>query len=136
MRRQYHLRKSLDGLLAWDIDKLVELTKDLPVKNISLSEIKEIDEAYWFNSAPTRRQILEHIRLINEVKEEYPIILDWNGRLMDGMHRIMKALLKGKEQIKAVQLEKEIVPDFIGIGEKDLPYQQICLKRSDEKTGY
>lgn len=122
MRKQYHLRKSPDGLLAWDVDKLVDLSKDLPIKSIPLSDIKEIDEAYWFDSPPSCRQILGHIRLINEIEGEYPIILDLNGRLMDGMHRVMRALLRKEQYIKAVQFDNEIAPDFIGIDENDLPY--------------
>ena len=83
---------------------------------------KEIDEAYWFDSPPSCRQILGHIRLINEIEGEYPIILDFNGRLMDGMHRVMRALLRKEQYIKAVQFDNEIAPDFIGVDENDLTY--------------
>jgi hypothetical protein len=29
VRKQYHFRPSRDGLLAWDVDRLVELARDL-----------------------------------------------------------------------------------------------------------
>lgn len=48
MRKQYNLRKSEQGLKAWDVHLLIELSKDLPVKSILLSDIKEVNEPYWF----------------------------------------------------------------------------------------
>ncbi len=41
---------------------------------------------------------------------------------MDGMHRVCKALKIGKTEIKAVQFENYIEPDFVGIEPKDLKY--------------
>lgn len=125
MRKQYNLRPSKQGLKAWDVHRLIELSKDFPVKHILLSEIKEVNEAYWFQDAsqiPTCAAILEHIKLIDEVNLDYPIILCADGRLMDGMHRIMKALQLGHTEIKAVQFEITPEPDFIGIPADELPY--------------
>jgi hypothetical protein len=125
MRKQYNLRPSKDGLRAWDVDRLIELSKNFPVKNILLSEIKEVNETYWFkdpSQLPTGVAILEHIKLMEEASLEYPIILCANGRLMDGMHRVMKALQQGHTDIKAVQFETTPEPDFIGIPADELPY--------------
>jgi hypothetical protein len=33
-----------------------------------------------------------------------PIILDWNGCIADGRHRVIKALIEGKRTIKAVRM--------------------------------
>lgn len=125
MRKQYNLRPSEQGLKAWDVHRLIELSKDFAVKHILLSEIKEVNEAYWFQDAtqiPTCAAILEHIKLIEDVNLDYPIILCANGRLMDGMHRVMKALQLGNTEIKAVQFEITPEPDFIGIPADELPY--------------
>ena len=68
MRKQYHFRPSANGLYAWDVDVLVNLTEELQVKTISLSEIKEFDENWWFadkDNNPTCRAITEHFKLIN-----------------------------------------------------------------------
>lgn len=122
MRKQYHLRKSERGLLAWDIDRLIELTKDLPTQLIALDDIREIDEPYWFNDAPSCRKIAEHIDLVEKADLTYPIILSKEGRIMDGMHRVIKALINKDKYIKAVQLTSEPLPDFIGVEEDNLPY--------------
>jgi hypothetical protein len=49
MRKQYHFRASPNGLRAWDVDRLVALTKDFLRHRVALSSIREIDEAYWSN---------------------------------------------------------------------------------------
>ncbi len=125
MRKQYHFWPSPEGLLAWDVDRLIELSKDLPRITVPLSSIRELDEVYWFDDAkerPTCRKVLEHIGLIHEVDLSYPIILGADGRVMDGMHRVAKAFLEGREEIEAVQFERNPDPDRVGCRPEDLPY--------------
>lgn len=125
MRKQYHLRHSDRGLLAWDVDRLVELTRDLPRQKVPLSEIKELDEAYWFGGETdkaTCRAVAEHARLIAEASLKHPIILCADGRVMDGMHRVAKAYLEGQAFIEAVRFEVTPAPDFVGVDEDALPY--------------
>lgn len=43
------------------------------------------------------------MRLTQQVDLAYPIILGADGRVMDGMHRIARALLDGLPTIRAVQ---------------------------------
>ncbi len=69
MRKQYHFRRSERGWLAWDVDRLVRLTKDLPRSEVNVAELAELDEAYWFSggtSDTTCRMIIDHARMINE----------------------------------------------------------------------
>jgi hypothetical protein len=125
MRKQYNLRPSKDGLKAWDVHRLMELSKNFLIKRVLLSEISEVNETYWFqdpSQLPTCAAILEHIKLMEEASLDYPIILCANGRLMDGMHRVMKALQQGHTDIKVVQFEVTPEPDFIGIPADELPY--------------
>ena len=126
MRAQYHLRKSEQGLLAWDVRKLVRLVKGLPVFELPLEEIRELDECFWFDAEgdrPTCRKIAEHAKLMAETDLGYPIILDPEGRVMDGMHRVCKALLEGRASVRAVRLERLPEPDFVGVAAGDLPYK-------------
>lgn len=122
LRKQYHLRR-IDGVLhAWDVHRLLDLTKDCRVVDIPLSQISELDENYWFDHAPTCREISVHVKLCNEADLSYPIVLSASGRVMDGMHRVVKALLMGKTSIHAVCFDKDPDPDYIGIEADDLPY--------------
>jgi hypothetical protein len=125
LRKQYHFWPSPEGLLAWDVDRLIELSKDLPRITVPVGSIREIDEVYWFDDAmqrPTCRRVLEHITLINQVDPSHPIILAADGRVMDGMHRVAKALLEGSEEIEAVRFERDPEPDYVGCRPEDLPY--------------
>ncbi|MBD1572592.1 hypothetical protein HC725_04775 [Vibrio sp. S17_S38] len=125
MRQQYHLRNSDKGLLSWDVFRLIELAKELDVVNLSLSEISELDEEFWYDLGgvrPTCRNIVEHAELIRNTDLSYPIILCHEGRIMDGMHRVCKALMLGDIHIKAVKFKSYIEPDYIGIEADKLPY--------------
>ncbi len=125
MRKQYHFWRSERGLLAWDVDRLIRLSKDLPRTRVPLSSIGEIDEIYWFDDEeerPTCRKLIQHMRLIEEAEFSHPIILGVDGRVMDGMHRVAKALLQGMVEIEAVQFEHDPKPDFVGRKPSELPY--------------
>src|SRR6185312_11728015 len=52
MRKQYYFRNSPRGRLAWDVDRLVELSRTLPVRSVPLSEIRELDEALDHDGQP------------------------------------------------------------------------------------
>ena len=126
MRKQYHFRPSERGLQAWDVDRLVALTKNLPRFQVPLSAIRELDEPYWFsggNANATCREVIEHARFIAEADLNFPIILSSDGRVMDGMHRVGKALLQGLARIEAVQFQHDPEPDYIGVEPEDLPYE-------------
>ena len=125
LRPQYHLRQSERGLLAWDVQRLVKLSVGLPVREVALSEIKELDECHWYahdDTPPTCRSIVEHCALILAADQSYPIILDASGRVMDGMHRVCKALLQGAATIRAVQFMPTPEPDYVGRTPDSLPY--------------
>lgn len=125
MRQQYHLKPSPQGLLSWDVFRLIRLSQTLPIIEVPLSSIQELDEMFWYDvggAKPTCRNILEHTVLINNADLAYPIILSHEGRVMDGMHRICKAQMLGLETIKAVKFSHYIEPDYIGVEADDLPY--------------
>jgi hypothetical protein len=125
VRKQYHFWPGEHGLDAWDVDRLIELSSGLPVRDVDLASIDEIDSVYWFDDQserPTVGRVVDHARLIEEVDLSYPIILGVDGRVMDGMHRIAKALLLGRTTISAVQFEVNLEPDFRDCRPEDLPY--------------
>jgi hypothetical protein len=127
MRRQYHFRDSDKGLMAWDIDKLISITAGFEAESISLDAIRELDEPYWYSSegdTPTCRSIADHMRLVQAVDLSYPIIIDPDGTIMDGMHRVVKAMLEERRFIRAYRLMELPKPDYIGVDSDDLPYDE------------
>ena len=78
MRTQYHSRPSERGLYVWNVERLVELSRDLPRERVPLSAIRELDEPFWCGAEGqklTCRQVVDHARLMQECDLTYPIIL-------------------------------------------------------------
>ena len=125
MRKQYHFRPGPEGLRAWDIDRLVALTEPLPVIHVPVAAIRELDETYWYDHgyAPTCRSVAEHAQLINEADLRFPIILSADGRVMDGMHRVAKALIQKVDALPAKRFAEDPAPDHVGVRPDDLPYE-------------
>ena len=96
----------------------------VPVEDVPLSDIRELDEAYWYDHGyqPTVRSVVEHCRLIEQVDLSYPIVIDPAGGVMDGMHRVARALLEGRSHIRAQRLPELPDPDFTNCHPDDLPY--------------
>lgn len=124
MRAQYHFRPSSRGLLAWDVRRLIELSAGLPIRTVSIKTIAELDEAHWYSTgeAPTCRSLVEHFKLVRECDLSFPIILDQSGRVMDGMHRVCKAILEERSEVLAVQFVTDPDPDYVGCDPGSLPY--------------
>ncbi len=124
VRKQYHFWLGANGLDAWDVDRLIAMTASFPTEEIPVATIAEVDSVYWFDEAtqPTVRKVLEHVRLIEEVDLSYPIILGPDGRVMDGMHRIARAILEDRETITAVRFDQVPDPDFRNCRPDELPY--------------
>ena len=121
MRKQYYFRESARGLLAWDVDRLVELSSALPRKMVPLSAIRESQEP-WLSEGADASALVEHLKLIEEADLSFPIILSATGAVMDGRHRVAKAAREGRSEIAAVQFEVDPSPEYVGLGPDDLPY--------------
>lgn len=104
---------------------LIERVSGLIPVEVHISEISELDQAHWFDlegDSPTCRKIAEHARIIEEADLTYPIIIDRDGRVLDGMHRVCKALNQGVETILAYRLPELPEPDYVGVAPRELPY--------------
>lgn len=123
VRKQYYFRSSSHGLLAWDVDRLVQLSSSLTRKQVALDRIRELDEPLFGDGESTSwRAMLAHVQLMDDADLAYPIILAADGAVMDGMHRVAKAVREGRREITAVQFDQDPPPDYVGRGPEDLPY--------------
>ncbi len=52
---------------------------------------------------------VEHCKRVNNASLDYPIILSPQNTILDGRHRLAKALITGEKYIKAVKFEQ--MPD-------------------------
>ena len=127
MRKQYHFWPGEQGLDAWDVDRLIRLSADLPVEEVPVDSIWELDTPYWSlpgDGPSTVNDVINHMRLVRDVDPSYPVILGPDQRVMDGMHRIARAVLEGRTTIAAVRFPSLPVPDFRDCLPEDLPYDR------------
>ncbi len=94
----------------WSVLDLIERTKNFPVMEIPLQHLC-IDFSL---SGIIVRQFVAHMKMVLESNLDYPVILDENGGVFDGRHRIAKALLEEKTVIKAVRFETDPSPVISG----------------------
>ncbi|MDR0633967.1 MAG: hypothetical protein LBF91_03205 [Azoarcus sp.] len=128
MRKQYHFRSSDQGLLVWNVDSLIRLTANLEAIEYPLDDIRELDEPYWYElegDRPTCKSIANHIRLVQAADLGCPIILCPVGKVMDGMHRVVKAFLENRRFLLAYRLPYLPEPDYVGVDPDDLPYDEV-----------
>jgi hypothetical protein len=94
------------GRHSWSVARLFELSKDLQVMTIPLNHLS----VWHFYERLTLREMVMHIKAVNAADLNFPIILDEDGELMDGRHRLMKAMLTGVETIKVVRFDENPSP--------------------------
>lgn len=104
-----------DGRAIWYIDRLWLAAKDLPIEDLPVSQVRELDEVCWFSDAwgkkPTCRAVIEHCQRIMAADLSFPIILSPKGEVLDGVHRIAKAMLAGQMSVRAVRFTTMPPPD-------------------------
>jgi len=104
-----------DGRGIWYIDRLWIAAAGLPVEDLPISRVRELDEVCWFSDVwgkkPTCRAVIEHCQRILAADLSHPVILSPKGEVLDGVHRIAKALLAGQTTVRAVRLPAMPPPD-------------------------
>lgn len=99
------------GKHKWRCTRLYELTKNFPVMEIPLDHINIYRSLVSDNVK--LREFVFHMKAVMDADLTKPIILDEDGDLMDGAHRICKALYLKRKTIKAVRFDVNPEPDEI-----------------------
>jgi hypothetical protein len=87
---------------VWLVTSLIEKSKNLPVFDLPLAHIDVAVKLWDIN---TVYNFAYHMKKCNEADLSYPVIMDATGFIMDGWHRVAKALVLGLESIKCVRFE-------------------------------
>lgn len=90
----------------YEVSDLIELAKDLKPFDL---DIRGIDISFTPWGEYSLKGFCYHVQRMNKIKGEHHIILDDTGYICDGWHRLAKAIIEGKETIKAVRLT--VMPD-------------------------
>ena len=94
------------GRLSWSVPRLFELARALPVMDIPLDHMN----MYYVYEKLTLREMCGHMQAVIDADLNTPIILDEDGDIMDGRHRLMKAILTGAKTIRAVRFDENPSP--------------------------
>ena len=98
----------------WDMTTIRDATIGLEVFDLQLAAL-DLSVNPW--SANSFALYLYHCNRIEKANLKYPIILDPTGFIIDGWHRVAKAILKGNTTIKAIKLNVMPEPDVTKIKE-------------------
>lgn len=101
-----------DGTGRWHVPRLVEAAAALTPEELPVAAFRDLDEQVWERDM-TPRAAVAHLRRVLDADLSYPIIVSADGWVMDGCHRLAKALLEGRETVLAVRFEKNPPPDEV-----------------------
>jgi hypothetical protein len=95
----------------YDTATLVAFCKEKCYKefNLPLAGIM-LDRMPW--EIKSLHSFIAHCKRINVVDFKYPIILDVEGYIADGWHRLVKAFINGETSIKAIRMQE--MPQYSG----------------------
>jgi len=93
------------GRHIWDVARIIHLSRDLQIFDAPIDCLH-----VWSKYDVTMREMVMHCKAIQDSDLSYPIILDEDGEVMDGRHRIMKAMMLGLKTIKAVRFDENPTP--------------------------
>ncbi len=109
----------IDSDNSYTMSILMELSEDLPIEQFDLSLMSLDDSELIKWKLDNIRDIVSHYKRIKAVDLSKPILVRSDGVIIDGNHRVIKALAKGirwlpsktltREQMKkAVEMEGEL----------------------------
>jgi len=97
----------------WSVDMLIELTENIKPEDVSVNSLEwNMDHNAWGKNITPKivldnpKKYKEEFKRIKEVSLNYPILL-YKGKLIDGYHRLSKAVFQNKKNIKAIILNKK-----------------------------
>lgn len=95
------------GRHSWSVVRLIALSKDLPVMEVPLDALN-----VWHKyDGLSLRDMVMHMKAVLAADLSCPIILDEDGEVMDGRHRLMKAILGEVQTVKVVRFQRNPPPD-------------------------
>ena len=102
----------------WFVSRLWVAAKGLPVITVPIEDIPDLfNEDSWVSHwrEPEGFWIKDEIFRVREADLSFPVILHPDGHLMDGYHRVCKALMAGWTTIEAVRFTPASLPlpDFV-----------------------
>lgn len=91
----------------YSMAKLQDDAKALPVFDCPIAAL-DLSHQIWGGS--DMLSLAFHCKRVMKADLSFPILLDWNGAIADGRHRVLKAIIEGKRTILARRLQWKPAP--------------------------
>lgn len=101
----------VEGNNVWVVTNLIARAKDLVPFDLPLAAIYTGTQVW--TPVGSAYEIAHHVRRALDVDTSHPIIMCQQGFIMDGWHRVLRALMDGKETIKAVRFAETPPHDYV-----------------------
>jgi hypothetical protein len=118
-------------------------TRKLPIEKIKIEEqLWQIDQPVWGDYSPSdvlkhpeRKKYAENIARIFDADLSFPIFMTSKYQIIDGYHRVLKAIQKGDTTLKAYVFEPSLMRKFIINKDLDFPavHQRMAIHELLEK---
>ncbi len=97
----------------WYVKNLIELAETLPSFNKPLKEMRAVlfNSKFPGSESWSHAELAYHYNVALRANLDCPIILGADGRIMDGHHRLLRALIEKNDHIKVVQFVVDPDPD-------------------------
>lgn len=109
----YSKQRHIFGNCIWYVENLIDISATMPSFMIPLSDLRAIslESAFPGLGSMTYAEFAYHVKVAMSADLSKPIILGYDGRIMDGHHRILKSLITGQTEILCVQFVIDPSPD-------------------------
>jgi len=94
----------------WKTTSLIKASLGLPVFRLDISKVSVEEVLRW--KLVNLRDYLNHYRRVAQADLSKPLILRSDGYIMNGWHRVIKALYENKKHLPAVRFLVDPDPDF------------------------
>jgi hypothetical protein len=98
---------------VWTAPHMYKAIKERKIR-VERMNLRHIDlcRMPWSGGAISSIDIfLDHMIRVKNSSLDHPIVMCWDGFVMDGWHRIVKAIMDGRTHINAYRFEKYLEPD-------------------------
>lgn len=97
---------------SFSVAKLIDDSKHLPVFDCPLACL-ELSGEIWKGCSIIA--LAGHCKRVIDADIDEPILLDWEGGIADGRHRVIRAIVLGKRTIKARRMTWRPTPCRTGV---------------------
>ena len=112
-----------NGKSVWQIEDLWNAVEGMPVHHMPVELfVEQLQGTCWTqgDETVTPNWVLSHTRRILGADLEYPMIIDSEGIILDGIHRLCKAVIEGRETVAVQRIV--LMPDpSLAVIEDDFP---------------